>query len=237
MRKFLAFSMAVCALTLSSCLSIVEELFLNEDGSGTYILSYDLGEMIADPAMQEMVLGMLAEDSSAVGYLNDRDTVMRLSQADLNATSNPDFWKNLEVHFQVNQNKGICKIDMKLAFHELKDIDYFNKNFAELSATENGDIFGMGELRPGGALYELRKGSLSRLPSAYFESIKSEDMAVMELFFGSSSTYTSIYHLPGKVSKAKMEGATIEGNTVTVKYPIDQVLQGNAKLDGSISYK
>src|SRR3989338_591509 len=232
-RKFLILSLGVSTLALSSCLDIVEELFLNKDGSGTYVLSYDMSAMLSDPTMKAMLEGMMEGDSSGMDYLSDKDTLIRLSQEELMATSNPDFWKNFQMHIDVNQAKGVFKVEMKLPFSDVKDIDYFSKNIASLSETEGGSFAGFGELLPGGTVYELSKGSITRLAPENFEAPSEEDLGMIEMFFG-SATYTSIYHLPGKVSKAKMEGSKIDGSTVSVTYPLMDVIQGKAKLEGSI---
>jgi len=236
MRKFLILSLGVFTLALSSCLDVVEELFLNKDGSGTYALSYDLSSMLSDPTMKGMVEGMMEGDSSGMDFMTDKDTLIRLSQEELMAMPNPDFWKNFQMHIQVDQAKAVFKVEMKLAFADIKDIDYFSKNVSALSETEGGSFAGFGELFPGGSVYELGKGSLTRLAPENFEAPSEDDMAMIEMFFG-SATYTSIYHLPGKVSKAKIAGSKIDGNTVTVTYPLMDVLQGKANLEGSIKYK
>lgn len=230
-----------CSLfLLTGCLDMVEEMTLNKDGSGKYSLSFDLSSMLKDPMMKGMMQQMMEEqegmDFGEEGM--EQDTVIYFKDspelADLRE-ENPEFWDNVKMHTVMSESQEKIMISMSFDFKSMDDINYFYENMEKVS--EKNEMGGGFLPMSNKGLFSLKKRELVRSPvKTDTKEMQDENIEMAKMFFA-SGTYKTIYHLPGKPKKSTIPNAVFEGNTVTVSTSLLEVIDGKAKLDGSIKFK
>lgn len=150
---------AVLLLTSTSCIDIVEEMFLNKDGSGKYTMRMDMSGMISmikmmssmedfgeesgeegeeGEAPEEDVFDNLLTSKEAVDstmYLKDADPELLAQFKD-----NPGFAEKVNIRMNADPDEGVFHIDFNLDFDNMDDMDYFFKNFDKIAAMmDDGD--------------------------------------------------------------------------------------------------
>lgn len=246
MKKLSFLLVAVMALTMSSCINLLEELTLKKDGSGSYNLTFDMSSLMSDDFLKGM-LQESAKENEATKELSEnleKDTIIFLKDMPMEAkqkTGRPEFWNNVKIHMKMSEKEEKFFTSIQLNFDKLSDIDFFYKNLSTLME-ENAESMGNGmipnELLPGGALFKYDKKKLVRLPAPKSQTNAAEDenMEMFKMFF-SSATYTSVYNLPGRVTKTNMADAEIDGNTVKVSSSLMDMMEGKSKAQGEIRFK
>ena len=138
----------------------------------------------------------------------------------------------------MSEEKKAFKSELKLDFTSVADIDYFYKNLDKLSDENSGAIGGgMADFLPVTGLFKLNKRNLTRMPSPKVDNNLNDDELGMAKMFFSAATYKTVYHFPGKVKKATMSGAEIDGKTVTINNSFLDLMEGKAKMEGEIKFK
>jgi hypothetical protein len=85
--------------------------------------------------------------------------------------------------------------------------------------------------------FALDKKKISRSNTgAINEGLNQDDLAMLQMFM-TDATYTTVYEVPGKVKSTSFENAQVDDKTVINSYNLLELMQGNANLDGSISFK
>jgi len=170
LKNILIIALAMVSITtFTGCIDIIEEVFLNKNGSGKYTMRMDMSGMMGMIKMMsemgEMMPGdeedteesekedagldaMLEQGVDSVMYLKDASADI-LKQFD----DNPGFADKVNMRMNVNPDENIFQIDFNLDFEDMDDIDYFFKNFENIMAMmsdgedEEGselDMLGMG---------------------------------------------------------------------------------------------
>lgn len=238
MKKISLLAIVFCAFALTSCIETLEEVYLNKDGSGEYSLTFDMSEVFSNPMMKSMIEEAAQEEGAEeLGMdLGETDTLITMGDG-----SGGIFDKTV-MHMVMSDSSGQFKINMTFPFEDVSEIDQFYKEFAEEGAgAEANPLGGGGGFFIQGGSFELGKRKLIRKPAdnennEAADLFAGEDGEFMKMFFASSS-YTSIYHLPGSVKSTDIEDAKVEGKTVTVERNFIDLLEGKVGLDGAISYK
>ena len=75
------------------------------------------------------------------------------------------------------------------------------------------------------------------MPSPKVDNNLNDDELGMAKMFFSAASYKTVYHFPGKVKKATMSGAEIDGKTVTINNSFLDLMEGKAKMEGEIKFK
>ena len=52
MKNFFLFLVTASLLFLTSCLEVLEDVYLNADGAGKYLITMDMSELFSDPMMK-----------------------------------------------------------------------------------------------------------------------------------------------------------------------------------------
>lgn len=236
-RKISFLLLFTSSFLLSGCIDVLEEITLNRDGSGSYLIRYDLSSMLTDPTMRAMFEeSMTGEGGEGMGSLDNIDSTLSVYDNLGPDVENREFWKKVTVHMVMNASTNEYKIDFLLDFTSVADIAYMYENLASV-AGESQSFAQVSSILPMSPQFTQTKNSLIRKNIAVEgEEEENEDMSMVEMFF-SEAKYTCIYHMPGKVSKAKIPKAKIDGNTVTIENSLLDALKGEAKLDGTIKYK
>lgn len=238
--------LAIFGLSLTSCLNIIEEINLKEDGSGSYQITFDLNGLYHvssfEAIMQDLTWG------ESYGF-QDRyvriDTVIPFGELIVNNREDfarPEFWEKVSMHTKFDMDQNVLFFEIKMDFDDLSDIDYFYQDFTKIKSANNSpEMAGLNSIEPirlmGEKLFELEKNTLIRFPiKPKNEKIDQDQMQFLKQFIP-NSTYKTIYHLPGKVKKSTVKNGIITGNTLIAEYPLLDIYEGETNLDGEIKFK
>lgn len=142
---------------------------------------------------------------------------------------------------KASESKGEMIIQLDFPFNSLEDFKKMNEVMAKIKSDDSpgaGGMMGNGMFGTQGAQFELNKRVLSRLPTTPVDELLGDDdqMAMAKMFLEGAS-YTTIYHLPGKVKKTDIPNAEVDGKTVRVENSFLDILEGKAELAGDIKFK
>lgn len=237
LRKISFLLLFASSILFAGCIDVLEEMTLNEDGSGTYMLRYDLSAMLSDPSMRELMQSSMEGQEGAEGLneLDNVDTLIHIYDNLGPQVENREFWKKVKVHMVMNSSTNEYKIDILMDFKSVDEVAYAYENLSSVSG-EGESLTQITSMLPGSPVFSKKKKSLVRTSLKAEKEESEEDMSMIEMFL-SEAKHTCVYHLPGKVSSAKIPNAQIEGSTVTVENSLLDVMKGEAKLDGVIKYK
>ncbi len=227
MKKLVLTIMAALAVFCTSCLNMGEEITLNEDGSGSYVLFLDLDKAI------DMMMSM-APDSV-------KETMTKEQMVDsLMAGMGSKMGEDLEL---MDEKMGNVEGVSNLGTETEGAIMRFKFDFENIDALNNG-IQAMGFTEKQGlkpSYFAYKKGLLDRqfvdgLGDGGMDE-EGEGMEDMMKMMFKDATYTVIYNLPGKVKKAKMNGAEVSGNTVTQTLGFLEIMEDTDVMTGKIKFK
>lgn len=254
MKKTLLLVVVAITLIATSCISIIEELTLNKDGSGTYSYTIDMSGLLESGMLDQARAEMSEEDVSE--EVLELDTTinaysMLQESGKLEEFDQPNFWKKVQMVTKMSESEKVGTISFVLDFDKLKEVDYFMKNMSKLLETDEtaGMMASMGLTgsTETGSPYSLKKGLFSRvLKRAKQEGGNKEltkdmeeggDEMMQMMLMGAE--YTTIYNLPGKVKKVSNDQAMIseDGKTVTIKGDLLEQMEGKVDLSTSIKFK
>jgi uncharacterized protein YceK len=251
MKKIKLLVIVVITIMATGCLSIIEELTLNKDGSGTFTYSIDM------TALMEM--GVMDQVRSMSEELGDEaievDTVIGAyatfeEKGSLADMDKPEFWKKVRMVSKISESEKMGMISFILDFDEISEVDYFMKNLSKLLETDEtaGMLGGMGLMgsADAGSPYNFKKKLFSKsLIRAKQEGV-SEVSKMMEEEGGEmmkmmlqGGEYVTIVNLPGKAKKVSNDAATTSNDGKTVKVAVDllEYLEGKADLENEIKFK
>lgn len=229
----------------TGCIDIVEELYLNADGSGTYTITTDMSAFMSQEMKDLLDTGEEngEEQEQEEEIPIEVDSVLMLK--DLNpkafaALERPEVFKTASMHLIMSDSQEKMLISYQLDFDNIDDINYFRQHLSAFAEGEEMDM-ASGGMFPGidTRLFSMKgKKTLIRYAAENSgqEELSEEDLSMMEMMF-SDGTYKTVYHFPGKVKSTTIPNAKIEGNTLSLAVPVLDVMKGEAKLDGSVKFK
>ncbi|MFK7925301.1 MAG: hypothetical protein AB8H47_25320 [Bacteroidia bacterium] len=227
--KFLLRIVLILAVAIApSCLEIKEEVSLNKDGSGSYLMSIDMSEMM------EMLQGMMSDNEEVMEQAG-----MGKMDSTLQESAN-----------KLRELEGISKVKHRVeGFSFSIGYDFTSVSALNSAQGESSSIgaLGMGvDPTNGGGEdnYGLDKRIFSRAPAPIadlMEGMSEEDASsidMVKMFLGEAS-YTMTYRMPGKVKSTTNELSEIQadGKTVITEVPMLDWLEGNADIGNEIKFK
>ena len=247
MKRFLLLLVTSSLFFLTGCLEVLEDVYLNADGSGKYQLTMDMSELFSDPMLKGIIDEQAKKEAGAdedaplemdsVMYFRDAPEFAQLAAAD------QALIKDVMIKMNASESKEEMVIQMVFPFQSLDDFAKMGDVLKKLDVNKDGGgaagMMGSGMFGTQGAQFALNKRVLSRLPMPDASELLGQDednLAMMKMFF-QGATYTTVYHLPGKVKKTDIPNATVDGKTVTVENNFLDILEGNAKVAGDIKFK
>jgi len=245
MKKITLFFFLALSTLLTGCFNILEEVTLNQDGSGLYSLKMDLSAILADDFMKSMIQQNAGENEATKDLANnlEKDTMIFLKDLPMEAkakTGKPEFWNNVQMQVKISDKTDEFFTDIKLRFKTADDIAFFYKHLSTVMEEAGTANPGMNptDMLPAGATFKAGKKSFTRLPAntAAKSELEGQDMEMMKMFL-SNAKFTTIYNMPGRVKKVTIPGAEITGNSVKVVASLIDLMDGKAKLEGDIKYK
>lgn len=254
--KLFAVLFLVC-FSMSSCFSLKEEIYINDDGSGTYTTSVDLGKMMA------MLQMFSSEMSDALGgekqdvFSGDKDTTIPLRHITDTSTSITPAEKRLlekgTMHFVSNTAKGVFEISASIPFskrEEMAEIAISNGKksvldilFSASGSNKNNNMSTSNDDTPPpfDMLYE--PGHIERrfIPEVY-ERLKDkmgsdeDDEESKKMFAGNN--FTTIIHFTKPIRKAdgKYSSVSADKKTVTIDIPFLDFIRKPKDVAYSIEY-
>lgn len=239
----------VLLVSASSCINIFEDIFLNKDGSGRYELRFDLSDMMNNP-MLEGLMDEFGSDSTAQEETNifgttaedTTVTMLALARESGKTIERPEFWEKVTMRTKMDEDSGEFYLKFTVPFEELGDVSYFYDNFQSYMP-EDGDneMFGQGGVLPSALSFTLKRRELTRSTrfadtSGEMSDMDEQEKQMMSMFFA-GATYETVYHLPGRVKKTDFPNAAVNGKEITVRTPLLEILEGNADMDGSVTFR
>ncbi len=244
MKKIFVLFLGVSLMVLNTgCFDVIEEVFLNKDGSGKYLITMDMSAMFSDPFTKGMMEEAIKGQEGGETMNMEKDTIVYFKDmaeaADLTAEEQKLIEK-AAVKMTMSEKKQQMLINMEIPFASVEDINKIGKVLERVGADQQvgGGMMGGGMMTGNTALFAFKKGTLTRLPAPKLseESQTDENMEMMKMFLGSAK-YKTIYHLPGKVKKSSIQGAEVDGNTVVVSNSLLDMMDGKVKVEGAIKFK
>jgi hypothetical protein len=251
MKNWMFVLLTGLSLALTGCFDMMEEVYLNKDGSGRYLYTVDLSKMFEDSFMKDIMAEGLKSQTGESEL--EMDSIIRFSDME-NLDQSGDLTDKerqlvdrLTLHMQISQKAGKGKIVMEFPFDKLEEVNQFSSLMEKIGKEEEGGGGGlMGGLMGGSGLspmetaFRLKGRTLSReltdKGGNLSEALDQETLDMMKMFF-ENATFKTVYHLPGKVVKADFENAVVDGNTVSVDYPFLDLLEGEVDTGGEIKFK
>jgi hypothetical protein len=244
MNKLTILLLLVVSFFLTGCLDVIEEMYLNRDGSGKYTVTIDMSGLFEDDFMKSMIKSSLEQDSTMKlgdgNGLPEMDTIIYFKDMPAEQMGgNPEFWKRVHSKIVMSEEKSQFFTSIHLDFASTADIAYLYENIGKIgeSNSQLGGLAGEGGLLPTNVGYTFTKNLLTRkTPKPAEKAEEGEEMEMMKMFMGSAN-YRTIYHLPGNVKKVTIPNAKIEGKTVTIEASMLDMMDGKANFDGAIKFK
>lgn len=248
MRKFSLFLLGSSLLFLTSCFDIIEDIYLNKDGSGKYVAQFDMSSLMDNPFMKNAIEEAATKKGEEAMEM-EQDSIMYFKDSDGFSALTADEQQKLDdvyVRMQISEKDKKMLITMNIPFQSFAELEEINAVMQKLEeqksdTLDTGGLMGGGNPFKGGLSpsFKLEKRKLIRLAGSSIKDMfgSGEDDLSMVKMFLEGATSTTIYHLPGKVKKCTIPGAVVDGKTVTVKSDLLEILDEKVNLEGYIKYK
>ena len=243
MKRLVRSLVFVCCISFpfTSCIDIIEDMILKKDGTGTYAVTIDMGEMMNDP----MLKGLMETDEKNKEKNKDIDSTVQLGDLpDSLIAENPDLWKRTKMHIYSNSKEEAFFVKISLDFKNVSEIAYLSANINKVMEKAKANPLGEEQASSGGSPGLLNEGigyvlngkELVRKTSTPQADEPTEDLEMMKSFLGSAE-YKMNFEMPGKVKKATFPNAKVVGKKVSVVIPFLDILEKKANPDGMIGFK
>ena len=251
MRKTLAVVIVAVIVLATSCVSIIEELTLNNDGSGTYTYKIDMSALIESGVMVQarQMSEDVPEDALEVDTVMGAYDMLK-ENGTLADMDEPDFWKKVRLVSIISESRGIGEISFILDFDDISEVGYFSQNLGKLLESDEtaGMLSSMGLTNSGMVTpIAYKKGLFGSSLTRKSEDSEVNEMAEMLEEDGgemvkmmlSGAEYITIYNLPGEVKKVSHDDAKVSngGKTVTISADLLDQMEGKADLSTTIKFK
>ena len=250
MKKTLMMVVVTISILATSCISIIEQLTLNTDGSRTYTYMIDMTALMGSGALGQarQMSDEMPEDALEVDTIIAAYDMLK-EQGSLDDMDKPEFWKKVKLVSKISESEQIGEISFILDFEDINEVDYFTKNMGKLLESDEtaGMLSSMGLT---GSMtsnpFAYKKGWFSHTVTRKKQDSESEISEMLEEEGGdmvkmmlAGAEYITIYNLPGKVKKVSNDDAKIsnDGKTVTIKADLLDQMEGKADLGTSIKFK
>ena len=233
-KKLVSGLLLITSFVFAGCFDIKEEIFLEKNGSGKYITTIDMTQLkdMLD-MLKTMMPDSIKESTDELKSLNSLDSIQTM-------------WKDIDQVAGVTDVKRVKKGEMiyeiSFRFADIKALNtaMTKKNKSDDSVKVSGDFytFSAGQFACNdtsfGGVGDMMKGLNG---SAGQDDSTAMAMNMMKGFMGDMK-YTSIYHLPGKVSSFSNKNAKLseDGKTITLEINFsdtekEQTLKNNIRYN------
>jgi hypothetical protein len=241
MKRLFYFLCIVSVFSLTSCITIIEEIFLNKDGSGKFLLTLDLSAVMG---MKEMLAGKLSTtNSDSSSFLQEKfDSIIYFSDMKdsvRRTLSYPHLVEKGHLQLKGDEEENVMQVTIHFPFANLEEINQFQQDIHRYGAggvnkQMNPDFLGYQTTFSGAKKSIQRQTIFSEAKEMKEEDKLTESMAKM--MFATARVKT-IYHLPGKIKSTTIPGAIIKGNQCELELPYPDFINRKKSVDGIIVYK
>jgi len=250
MKQFLA--LVVCVFLFTSC-NFTEEITFNEDGSGEFVMSYDLTEVMK--VMEEKMGGSKSDEDAkkkqkvdSVMYFKDMlvEKADSIAQLPLEEQNRLKALESVVFKMKMDEEAGILDFGFGSTFTSLEDlpaalekIDQLkklnSKDNAQMSRMDDSAVANAAENALEGVEFKYDGKMFSRkITDEMYDS--QEDMKNMEAEMADmgeqadmfrNMTYTLKYNFPNKIKSVSNKNAKIQedGKTVILKLNLIEMLK------------
>ncbi len=249
MKKSIYALLVACLLVFTGCIEIVEEMFLNKNGSGKYSIQVDMSALMAEGGLKDMMKGLSEDSTQAEPQMAmDRDTIIYMKDAPDSIRQrlvHPELMDRASMHMLMSEKDEKMIMSFNLDFKKVNEINHFLEDLDKMQAGSDqlgGAMSGSSGLLPSTKGVQKLFGAGKRLFTRYptpkddAAALKEEDMAMARMML-SGANYKTIYHFPGKVKKVSNKDAVVNGKTVSLEIPMTALMDGKADLSMEIKYK
>ncbi len=233
------------SILLLSCV-FTEELYLNNDGSGSYAFKMDMSEMM------ESMKGMSDKDSiqeskvlDTIIYFKDilaeqKDSISKLKREEREVL---EALEDFTMRMQVDEEKGKMLMNFGLDFKNITELKNMSEKIAKAqSLTDkkqannttpfNNDTEYSFNNNTFKRSVNLKK--LSKEKSDEFEKMMTQSGAFMD-----GSTYKIIYHFENEIKSVSINNAVLskDRKTLTIEMPMDTVMKNPKLLDFEVKLR
>lgn len=240
--------LAFILLTCVSCFSIKEEIYLNSDGSGKYLVYTD---MIA--GSRDMMLGMMSsmnpdadqdslmkvvEDQLWQQYPSEIDSILDFSDKIPDSIKNdPDkqkYLERMEMFMEGGREKGYVNSGIRFTFNSMDDLEELMDLLDQSSRAGSGEM----PMPSTKVKYAFDKKSFSRTAIIEDEKVEMNDSTMMALSaMLENSSWQLIVHLPKKVKKASSDQLVKnEGKDVIYEYDLLKIISGEQSMSMKVDF-
>jgi len=207
---------ACLACVMAGCIDIVEEIFINKDGSGIYRYSLQM-----------------SDEQQAEAFLKDKgsfyDTTFRVADMQdpvVHTFKYPDIMKKVSVRMQAQKSGSSINVTIELPFDHPGEIAMFQKDMARYDST----FFSVH------SHIELSNGKLihRRIPNPFLQEEKFNLIATRLL---KDATFKTIYHLPRRIRKHNIPQGTASKKELTQRLMYLDVINGSLQLQNEITFR
>lgn len=248
MQRFWTLLLGSSLLFLTSCFDIIEELELKRNGSGTYTMTTDLSGLMSDGFMkQALEEAMKSEGGDLNMNLMNMDSSFTFASSPEAASLSAADRKILEkvvVSMKGSEKEEVLKMGITVNFDSFDDMEKISTVMKKVGEKSEGGgpaagLMGGGQFSDFSDMFSMKKKKLfSRSATKQpLEGLIEDDMKEMMSMMLAGASYTTIYHMPGKVKKSTIPGAEVDGKTVTVEHAMLDVINQKVKIDGDIKFK
>lgn len=209
------------------CLDIEEEVFLNADGSGTYVNHIDMNGIV------DMIM-MMAPDSVREEMGENPDEFLDSLFQSQEMTSSLTVMAE-----RYEEQEGVANATSKMTDGIMTvSFDFTSVESLNTALSQTAEENELGFLTPS---FAWKKGRLTRLAGSGSEEMDEElqsQMEMMKVMMG-DATYTTRYHFPGAVKSNTNDDANLldAGKTVVVEHSLLEVMEDPTLLGNEIKFK
>ena len=230
---------------MSSC-QFTEEISIHKNGSGVYNLRVDMSAMTK--AIKEMntqdSLAKPMQKMDSIIYIKDilaqkKDSLAKLSQAERKSL---EALKDLKIHIQSDEEKGVMLLDFTKEFRNLKDLDKIKTDLEKArqlqdnkggatDVVENHDVYYSYDGK-----HFFRKVVLRELSESQQEKYNTQ-LESQQMFLG-GSMFELVYHFPKKIQKVNYKEAQFseDRKTLRIRVPMDSLSRNPRLLDLKVDF-
>jgi len=228
--------------SLSSCI-FTEEIYVKNDGSGSYSFKMDMSEMMESIDMSSKDSLKEPQALDTIVFFKDlleekKDSIKKLSekeQASLEAI------QDLKLHMQIDEEKGKMLLDFGLEFEDMSELKNMQDKIAkaqELNENKDSKLMSKADID-----YSF-DGKIFRR-NVIMKDLSEEKIQEIEQSIKQSSSfldgtqYKIIYHFESEIENISFKDALIseDRKTLTIEVPMDSVMKNPKWLDFKVKLK
>lgn len=237
MKKIIALSCITILLSLTSCINIIEEIFLNRDGSGKYLLTLDMSSMIA---MKEMLVSqtkLSKKDSLKLAQQKYDSTIYFTNMPDSITARfhHPELIQRSTVNLKIDESTGEMNITLNFPFKKIAEV---NDLLADINNIKGDTKLKKYDVSIFGYLptYSATKKSIERVTTLSAPK-ENDSLAFLGTALFASARVKTIYHLPGKVKSTTITDAYIRDRECVVELTYPEFTTKKKSMDGKVFFK